>query len=54
MKVSSLKWDAKEIQVCKDLLKGMCLILGGAKKNIIFLLQRMMRPLLPKGRLQLH
>jgi hypothetical protein len=35
VKVLGPKWDVKEIQVCKDLLQGKCLMLGSAKKSII-------------------
>ncbi len=34
MKVLGLKWDVKEIQICKDLLQSKCLMLGGVKNNI--------------------
>jgi hypothetical protein len=35
MKVLGPKWDVEEIQVCKEILQGKCLTLGGAKKIII-------------------
>jgi hypothetical protein len=40
MKVLGPKWDVKEIQVCKDLLQGKCLMLEGAKKIIIIVVAK--------------
>jgi hypothetical protein len=35
VKVLGPKWHVEEIQVCKHLLQGKCLMLGGAKKSIV-------------------
>ncbi len=40
VKVLGFKWDAKKIQVCKDLLQGKCLMLGGAKNNIVIIITK--------------